>query len=167
MRANPRGILLAFLLFGSSVTIAQTIFPDISIKPLNGSLVPLKSVIDSNDITIICFWATWCVPCVNELDALQEKLNEEKQPHFRIMAISIDEARTAQKVKPMIKARGWSFAIYLDESNQVKQAFNVSNIPFVILAGKGRIVYQKSGYVPGDEEILFEKINQLLTEDEL
>ena len=155
-------ILFSSILFVSAIS-AQSGLPDMPVTNLNGSTVQLKSVIDSNKITIITFWATWCVPCINELDALQEKLDEKTQQHFQLIAISTDEARTVQKVRPLVKSRGWTFKIYLDESNEIKRAFNVSNIPFVIIVTKGKIVYQKSGYTHGDEDVLLEKINQIST----
>jgi len=145
----------------SIVSRAQIQQTNISIKTLNGQAVSLKSVIDSNRITVISFWATWCGPCINELDAIQDKTEIDGQNLFQLIAISTDEARTANKVKPFVKTRGWSFDVYLDESNEVKQAFNVTTIPFVIIVSQGKVVYQRSGYMPGDEDILFEKINQL------
>lgn len=157
-------LLISFFpfLFVSAIS-AQPGLPDVPITNLHGGIVSLKSAIDSNKVTIISFWATWCMPCINELDVLQEKLDETKNPLFQLIAISTDEARTLQKVRPLAKSRGWDFEIYLDESNEVKRAFNVSNIPFVMIVNKGKIVFQKTGYMPGDEAVLFEKINQLTT----
>ncbi|HLG38227.1 MAG TPA: TlpA disulfide reductase family protein [Chitinophagaceae bacterium] len=160
---NPQTIFLScfFSLLQCLTSQARTQQQDIPLKNLNGQSVSLKSVIDSNRITAISFWATWCGPCINELDAIQDKIESDQQKLFHLIAISTDEARTANKVKPFIKTRGWSFDVYLDESNEVKQAFNVTNIPFIIIINKGKVVYQKSGYMPGDEDLLFEKINQL------
>lgn len=153
--------LLTFII--SAKSFSQSGLPVLPIKNITGNSVPFSSVINTNAVTVISFWATWCVPCINELDALQEKLDERTQQHFQLIAISTDEARTVQKVRPLVKSRGWTFKIYLDESNEIKRAFNVSNIPFVIIVNKGKIVYQKSGYTQGDEDVLLEKINQLST----
>lgn len=158
----PSIFFLHLLMFFISVkSFSQSGLPVLPIKNISGNSVPLLSVIDTNAVTVISFWATWCVPCINELDALQEKLDEMTQQPFRLIAISTDEARTVQKVKPLAKSRGWNFKIYLDESNEIKRAFNVSNIPFVLIVNKGKVVYQKSGYTQGDEDVLLEKIKQV------
>ena len=149
------------LILIGKLSSAQSGLPDISVTSNKGIAVPLKSIIDTNTVTIISFWATWCVPCINELDALQDKGNGEKINSFKLIAISTDEARTVHRVKILVITKEWSFDVYLDESNEVKRAFNVSNIPFIIVLNKGKIVYQRSGYVPGDEEILLDKIEQL------
>ncbi len=159
-------ISFSFILFVATIS-AQPGLPDMPLTNLHGTTVSLKTAIDTTKITIISFWATWCLPCINELDALQEKLDETKNPLFQLIAISTDEARTVQKVRPMVKSRGWNFEIYLDESNEVKRAFNVSNIPFIMMVNEGKIVYQKTGYVPGDEAVLFEKINQQIAATKL
>lgn len=153
-------LLASFFIF--SAAAGQSSLPAIKLKAINGNTLSLKTVIETDSIVIVSFWATWCVPCINELDAIQERIQEkEKDTSFRIIAISTDEARTVHRVKPMVKAKGWSFDVYLDESNEVKRAFNVNNIPFVLVINKGKTVYQRSGYMQGDEEILFDKIKQL------
>ncbi len=168
MTKTIQRLLLPLLVLQTSAITAQSYFPSANLKTLNGSTITVKSVIDSSTITVISFWATWCIPCINELDAVQEEIDDMKEKKsFHLIAISTDEARTVHRVKPMAKTKGWSFDIYLDESNEVKRAFNVSNIPFVLILNKGKIVYQRSGYVPGDEEILFEKIKRLSAGNQL
>lgn len=162
MRKIIQQICLLASLFTCTVATGQSSLPTINLKTINGISLPLKTVIETDSIVIINFWATWCVPCINEMDAIQEKLNDMAgDKPFRFIAISTDEARTVQRVKPMVKTKAWSFDFYFDESNEVKRAFNVSNIPFSLIISKGKIVYQHTGYVQGDEEILFEKINQV------
>jgi len=165
MNLNYKSALLSFSLFVSASAYSQSLLPNIPVVNSKGISVPFKSIIDTNRVTVISFWATWCVPCINELDALQEKIDEGKATSFKLIAISTDEARTVQKVRPMVKSKGWTFDIYLDESNEIKRAFNAINIPYVIVISKGKIIYQKTGYTPGDEEVLIEKINQLNVSD--
>jgi len=161
MKLNYKKTLLSLALFVSVASYSQSVLPNIPIAASNGRAVLFTSIIDTNRVTVISFWATWCVPCINELDALQEKVDEGKMKSFQLIAISTDESRTVQKVRPLVKSKGWTFDIYLDESNEIKRAFNAINIPYVIVISKGKIVYQKTGYTPGDEEVLIEKINQL------
>ena len=161
LKLNYKSTLLSLALFVSVASYSQSVLPNIPIAASNGRAVLFTSIIDTNRVTVISFWATWCVPCINELDALQEKVDEGKMKSFQLIAISTDESRTVQKVRPLVKSKGWTFDIYLDESNEIKRAFNAINIPYVIVISKGKIVYQKTGYTPGDEEVLIEKVNQL------
>lgn len=40
---------------------------------------------------IINFWATWCVPCVRELPALQRFQREHAQQGWRVIALAVDQ----------------------------------------------------------------------------
>jgi len=161
MNLKYKSTLLSFLLLVSVSSYSQSHLTNIPIATSKGISVPFKSIIDTNTVTVISFWATWCVPCINELDALQDKIDEGKTTLFKLIAISTDESRTVQKVRPLVKSKGWTFDVYLDESNEIKRAYNAINIPYVIVLSKGKIVYQKTGYTPGDEDVLIEKINHL------
>lgn len=166
MRKNIGQICLLILLLYTFTAVAQSSVPAVNLKSINGRVIPLNTVTETDSIVVISFWATWCVPCINELDAIHEKMAENENNNlFRLVAISTDEARTVHRVKPMAKSKDWGFDIFLDESNEVKRAFGVSNIPFILIVRKGKIVYQHSGYIPGDEDILFDKAKKLSTEN--
>lgn len=132
MKISPVVPLLLLTFTISANSFSQSGLPVLPIKNIIGNSVSFSSIIDTNGVTVISFWATWCVPCLNELDALHEKLDKKKDRPFQLIAISTDEARTVQKVRPLVKSRSWNFDIYLDESNEIKRAFNVSNIPFTV-----------------------------------
>lgn len=135
-----------------------------SLRTLRGETVQLRTLEDTGRVSVIFFWATWCKPCINELDAIQESLGEIPANSVRWIAVSTDETRTSHQVRPMTVVRGWTYEVFLDESNEVRRYFNVSNIPVVIFLKNGNIIYQHTGYAPGDEELLIEKIRKILSE---
>ena len=56
-----------------------------------------KELNEDNFYHILSFWATWCVPCINELDALNEVYDElSKELKFKVYAISTDDSRTKE-----------------------------------------------------------------------
>ena len=53
------------------------------------------------DGTIYSFWATWCVPCINELNNYAELYEDwQDETGVKIIAVSIDDSRNMSKVKP-------------------------------------------------------------------
>ena len=44
--------------------------PNITLKSLDGKSVTTQEFSKSDNIKVLSFWATWCVPCINELDAI-------------------------------------------------------------------------------------------------
>ena len=144
-------------------SLAQNDLPDVKIKTLTGKEVNFNSLGNTGDTAvIISLWATWCVPCINELENINEQYEEiQKETPFKIAAISIDDSRTSSRVKSFVAGRGWTFDIYLDVNSDLKRALNINDVPHILIIKKGKIVYQHNGYVPGNEIELFEKLKSL------
>jgi thiol-disulfide isomerase/thioredoxin len=165
MIISMKKILFSFLvfLFTGFNPMAQNDLPDVSIKTLSGKEIKFNSLGNTGDTAlIVSLWATWCIPCINELENINEQFEEvQKETPFKIAAISIDDARTASRVKSFVKGRGWAFDIYTDINSDLKRALNINDVPHILIIKKGKIVYQHNGYVPGNEIELFEKLKTL------
>lgn len=137
--------------------------PAVSLRALDGSLVRADTLSNAGKPLVLSFWATWCKPCLLELNTLHRLYPQWREEiGVKIVAISIDDARTSAKVAPLVRARGWHFEVYLDENGELRRALNVSDIPHsFVLDGSGRIVWQHQAYVPGDEEELLSVLRRL------
>lgn len=136
--------------------------PDVDVKDLTGKMVKSSSLLNTNGLTIIDFWATWCKPCILELDNISDQYPRwQKETGVKIIAISIDDARNAAKVAPFVKGRDWTYEVYIDENSDFKRALNVGNIPHTFLLNKqGEIIWQHNSYASGDEDELYELIKK-------
>ncbi|MBV6429488.1 MAG: Thiol-disulfide oxidoreductase ResA [Haliscomenobacter sp.] len=154
--------LLASISTISSLWGQKTI-PDITIRSLDGKQVKIRDYTHAGKVTVLSFWATWCAPCKRELDAMAELYPEwQEQYGAQVLAISIDDQRQLPKVGPMAAAQGWPFKVFSDAGFHLKNALNIQPIPHTILIDKsGNIVYEHTGYLPGDELDLGKKIAAL------
>ena len=134
---------------------AQEISPNAIVKDLSGNSIQMGDVL-KDDVVIVSFWATWCKPCQNELDALAE-IEDIWADKLRVVAISIDDARSASKVRSTVKAKMWPYEVYTDENSSLAKSLNISSIPFVMIVADGKTVYSHTGYTPGSERLLVEK----------
>jgi peroxiredoxin len=155
--------LLTFFLFLSIVTFAQEKLPNVVLKDIDGTAVNLSEIKNDGKPYVINFWATWCAPCKRELNTISDLYEDwQKETGVKIYAISIDDQRTVDKVKPYVSAQGWEYEVLLDTNGDLKRALGVNNVPFTFLVdGKGNIVWKHNNYNPGDENELFEKIKKL------
>lgn len=142
---------------------AQTNLPDVSISNLEGKKISLKTDFSEKDkLYVYSFWATWCTPCINELDEINDlQKTWKKEVNFDVIAVSIDDSRTQKRVKPLTNGKEWEFIILLDSNQDLKRALTIVNVPYTIVVKNNMIVHVQNGYVPGNELELFEKLKSL------
>jgi cytochrome c biogenesis protein CcmG/thiol:disulfide interchange protein DsbE len=107
----------------------------------------------------VAFWATWCVPCVQELRALDRIIRRHPEARFSVLAVNQDASKGMGKVKAFASAQGWTFPIVLDPNAQLLQVFNGRTLPFSVLLGrKGEVIRSRSGFLPADEKDIEQEI---------
>ena len=137
--------------------------PAVEIKNLDSSPFNTGDIQNDGKPIIISFWATWCSPCKRELNTIAEEyIDWQDETGVKLIAISIDDARNIQKVKPYVDGQSWDYEVYLDPNADFKRAMNVNNVPHTFLIdGEGNIVWQHNSYQPGDEDELYELVEKL------
>lgn len=152
-------LLALFAVAGAS---AQSM-PDVKIENQAGKVISTNDLVDGTPM-IISFWSTTCKPCIMELNAINDSLYEWlEEVDMKVVAVSVDDARTVSRARAMAKGQGWDdFTCIYDKNQEFKRAMNVSLTPHTfIVDGEGNIVYSHSGYTPGSEQELFDKISKL------
>lgn len=153
--------LMFALVMGFSAS-AQTL-PDVKVENQEGKVISIREVVDGTPM-IISFWSTTCKPCIMELNAINNALPDWlEEVDMKVVAVSVDDARTVSRARAMTQGQGWDdYTCVYDKNQDLKRAMNVSLTPHTfIVDGEGNIVYSHSGYTPGSEEELFEKIKGL------
>lgn len=157
-----------FLMFAAASLAlnAQTV-PSVNVKNINGENIDFSSVIEPGKVTVISFWATWCGPCIKELQAIDQYYEEWQEAYnMKLVAVSIDDSRNVKKVKPKVLGEGWQYEIILDENQDLARAMNVNNPPMTyIVDTEGKIVYSHQGYTPGAEDELEAQLKKLLPQE--
>jgi thiol-disulfide isomerase/thioredoxin len=160
--------LLTLLILLSITTpgISQTRLPSVVLKSTDGDEVRLSDYAALKKPLIISFWATYCGPCLEEFEAVTDLYGEwKKEIDFEFIAVSIDDSRSAAKVKSLASGKNWPFIVLIDENQDVKRAMNVTDIPFCFIFDKsGKYVYKHSGYLPGDEFVMLKELKKITDE---
>lgn len=153
-----------YLIFSFSSLKAQENFPSIKLKSVSGKTIDFAELASSSKDTmvVISFWATWCVPCITELENINDQMEEKQAVRpFKFIGVAVDDSRTSQRVKPFIKGKGWTFDVLMDINSDLKRALNITDVPHVIILKDNKIAYRHTGYIAGEEDNLFETIKNL------
>jgi cytochrome c biogenesis protein CcmG/thiol:disulfide interchange protein DsbE len=150
------------LLVLGSFTVQDSI-PSVDVKDLDGNTVNFSTVAEKGKITVVSFWATWCGPCIKELEAINDKYAEwQTKYNMKLVAVSIDDARNSKKVKPKVLGYGWTYQILLDENMDLARTMSVNDPPMTfIYDAEGNQVWSHQGYTPGSEDELEAKLAEL------
>lgn len=162
MLKNP--LLVLFLTISSSLAAQDKgrTLPNVTVKALSGENFNFSELSNDGKPIVIDFWATWCKPCIEELNAIHEYYADwQKETGVKVVAVSLDDARTMNRVAPMVNGRAWDYEVYIDPNADLKRAMNVNMPPHTfVLNGKGEIVWQHVGFAEGNELELYEVIKK-------
>ena len=152
--------LLYLITFSLFTLLSYTQLPNINLKDVNGNTKNLSKFSNNGNPIIISFWATWCKPCKAELNTIAEEYDDwVDETGVKLIAISIDDARSSTRVEPYVNAQGWEYMVLLDPNGDYKRAMNVNNVPHTFLVnGNSKIVWDHNNYSPGGEDELYEEL---------
>lgn len=116
-------------------------FTDLKGKPLDPATL-------KNKVVIIDFWATWCIPCLQEMPYLQKVYDQYRgRPDVVFMVVNSGARNT------LADAQGWSgnkkyaFPVYYNTNPNVGDEFKFNIIPATYLIGKdGNIQFSNIGF---------------------
>ena len=139
--------------------------PAFTARDLRNKLVSTDSLLAKGPL-IIDFWATWCVPCKEEFEALKKTLRTFSGKNLTVLAVNEDGPSEIAKVKQMVAMRKLPFVVVMDNGKAIMRNYNVTALPTLFLIGTdGTIRYFSRGYISGDEVKLEEKLHELFTSD--
>ena len=154
-----------FLLLVISVLFGQSTIPNTKVRLLNSETVSLNEL--TNGVGIVSFWATWCIPCIKEIYAI-EKLIQDNSYDISVVLINTDDAGKIPKVKSFVNSKrylkGDNYHIVMDYDKKLYKRFNARPIPLTFITIDSEIVYRIRGFVNGDEQIFKQELDKALDE---
>lgn len=155
-------ILLAAIIFlTAGCAFAQ--LPSVQLKDLEGKTVDTATLSNDGNPFVISFFATWCKPCLRELQAINDYYPDwQDETGMKLIAVSIDEGQNVSRVKPLVDGKGFEYEVLLDTNQDFKRALGIKDVPYVmIIDGNGKIAEVRNGYTEGSEQHIIEKIREL------
>lgn len=164
--------VLLFLLTASGVLFAggQTLIPvyqrppapDLSLPDLYGKTITLSDF--QGEVVVVNFWASWCPPCVNEMQSMQRGAEWLEKHRGRFVAVNMGEER--EIVARFLAERDFDIPVLLDKDEKISALWGIRRLPATyVVDTKGRVAYQALGARRWDDPALLVPLRSLAMEE--
>ncbi len=158
-------ILVAVASLFLATTINAQNLPTTSIKDVStGKKIAFNESVEKGKVTVISFWATWCIPCKKEIKNISLKLPEwKKEADFNYQTVSIDKMEAEGLVRTYAMSQGWKFPYFIDANSDLMRSLSFQNVPFTMIIDKnGKVAFTHTGYEEGGEAEVWAKVKELV-----
>lgn len=129
--------------------------PDFGLPTPAGKKVFLQDF--KGKLVFLNFWASWCLPCREEMPAMERLYQEYKNRGLVILAVNVKDNRT--KALDFVKELKLTYPIALDSDGQVGLLYGAWGLPTTYLIGRdgtglARIWGPAQWYSPGARELI-------------
>ena len=111
---------------------------------------------------VINFWATWCVPCKEELPDLSLLKSKIKKYNIDVFTISIDKKNIKDQLKFLSNNGASNLDHFFDKEMKIFKALKLIGIPTTIIVNEnGFIISKHEGILKWGEDEIINKIKSL------
>ena len=126
--------------------------PEITVQALSGKSIAVSSY--RGRVVLLDVWASWCVPCKQELPMLDEMAGRLRRQGIEVLAVSVDQER-ANVVKFLRGRPRWSLTIAHDPRGEIADRLQPDKMPTSYIIDRAGIIrYVNSGFVPSDADTI-------------
>jgi cytochrome c biogenesis protein CcmG/thiol:disulfide interchange protein DsbE len=132
-------------------SVLEKPLPDLTLTALDGSPIHLADFKDQ--IVFLNFWATWCVPCQDEMPALQKLQDEHGAEGIRVIAVTDPTSgQTEDDIRTFVSTYHLTLTVALSSDIALYQQFGVAQIPITFIIDRAGIVrYRHIGAMNADD----------------
>ena len=133
--------------------------PPLALRDLQGKEHRLSDY--RGKVVVLNFWATWCVPCREEMPSMQRLQDKLAGKPFAILAVDYGEGPA--RVRDFLKKVPVRFTVLLDRDTSAASAWKVRVLPTTLVIDPGqRIRYSVIGDLEWDSPAVEGAIRKLL-----
>jgi len=131
--------------------------PPLKLSTLDGKAFDPSSL--EGHTVIVDFWASWCVPCIQEMQSLSKLAQVSKGSNLVVIGVNLYES-AADGMEFIRKHHyGWT---NLRGDSDTPTAWMLNGIPLVAVIGPdGNLAYYHNSYQQSEETLIVEKLREV------
>lgn len=157
-------LIITGLLLNGMMSDAQNSIPEETLFNLSGNQISSVEALNHDGPVLLVFWTITCHNMIDGLIDINDDYYDDWKEEFglKIVALSVDDERNRSKIGPFVNGKDWDFDVYTDPNRDFMRVMNVNIHPHLFLINKEKkVVWQKTSYLEGDENILYEELKKL------
>ncbi|WP_019528704.1 redoxin domain-containing protein [Dasania marina] len=134
-------LLAVWLLLATTAQAYEQALLNLPASDINGKPVAVSQLLGKRP-QYIKFWASWCVPCNQQMPHFVEA-SQHYGDSLAFLSVNIDLNEDRAAVLAMIEKYGMSMPTVQDSDGRLSQAFDLLGTPLhILIDGQGRVVHK-------------------------
>jgi cytochrome c biogenesis protein CcmG/thiol:disulfide interchange protein DsbE len=107
--------------------------------------VPRTETLDDykGQVVLLNIWGTFCLPCRDEMPAI-EHLHQAMAPQgLKVVAVSIDDPGFQKQIRAFVKEFGLTFRILYDPSGRITNDYQTTGVPETFIIARDGVIRKK------------------------
>lgn len=114
-------------------------------------------------VVLLNVWATWCVPCREEVPYLESLYQKEAGRGLEIVGVSVDARGSESAIGDFRRDFKMTYPIWLDPDQNVQALYRALGVPASYLIDReGVLRWQKLGAIRADDPMLIQAMELAL-----
>jgi cytochrome c biogenesis protein CcmG/thiol:disulfide interchange protein DsbE len=110
--------------------------PAFSLANLRGESVSLAQF--QGRPVVLNFWATWCIPCREEMPLLQQAYERHQERGLAVLAVNFEEETAL--IRPFVEELQLTFDILPDRQAEVSKSYRITGLPITVFIDRQGLV---------------------------
>ncbi|MGI4937818.1 MAG: TlpA family protein disulfide reductase [Janthinobacterium lividum] len=116
-------------------------------------------------VVILNFWASWCVPCVDELHVFNELVQEAPASAGKLVILGVNFKESSATIEQFVEQHPFAYPILVDKTGETFKAWTSGVMPTTILIdASGQPAWRLVGELDPDAAGLRQTLQRMLAQ---